>query len=81
MELIHRVITNAKGKTLRECLILDYQICERIVTDSNFAEGVRCVLVEKGRIPKWSRKSILEVENEEVEKFFTPIEGAVALGI
>jgi hypothetical protein len=40
------------------------------IVDPNFAEGVRTVLVDRGSMPNWSHKSIAEVKNEDVNRYF-----------
>lgn len=42
---------------------------QKMVVDPNFAEGVKCVLIEKGTKAIWSHKHILDVKNEEIEKY------------
>jgi enoyl-CoA hydratase/carnithine racemase len=59
--IVHRLIHSAKNKTLKECFIQDYNICQKSIVDPNFAEGVRTVLVDRGAIPNWSHKHILQV--------------------
>jgi len=57
--VVHRLIKSAKNKTLKECFIQDFNICQHSIVDPNFAEGVRTVLVERGAVPNWSHKHIL----------------------
>jgi enoyl-CoA hydratase/carnithine racemase len=59
--LIHKLITISKNRSLKECFIQDYYLMQKMVVDPNFAEGVRCVLIEKGAKPKWSHSHIYEI--------------------
>lgn len=61
MALIHKMVTLAKNLTLKEAFANDTIVVENIASNSDFAEGVRCVLMEKGAIPKWSCDSIVNV--------------------
>lgn len=79
--VIHKSISVAGGRSVKECFQQDFQICEHFVVDSNFAEGVRCVLVEKGAKPTWSHKHLLDVKEQEVEKYFQAVEGSKPLKI
>jgi enoyl-CoA hydratase len=54
IELVCRMIRKAKSMTLKECFIQDFMVIEHMVVSPDFKEGVRCVLKEKGVIPKWS---------------------------
>ena len=56
--------------TFRECYLRDYKLCQHYINDPNFAEGVRTVLVEKGSKPNWSHKSILDVKDSDVDRYF-----------
>ena len=38
----------------KEVLIFDYQVLEHMAVSDDFREGTRCILIEKGAIPKWS---------------------------
>jgi 3-hydroxyisobutyryl-CoA hydrolase len=69
--VIHHLVETAKGKSYRECFLRDYKLVQHYIVDPNFAEGVRTVLVEKGAKAFWSHKSILDVTDEDVKKYFT----------
>lgn len=45
----------------------------------DFFEGVRCTLIDKKDTPKWEHKSISEVKNTEVEKYFEKISNELIL--
>jgi hypothetical protein len=75
------MVNISKNLTLKEALANDMIIAENMTSNANgdFAEGVRCVLMEKGAIPKWSCDSIMDVSSEAVDSFFVPIKGHVPL--
>lgn len=68
--IIYRLIDSAKTKTIRECFIQDFNLCQKSIVDPNFAEGVRTVLVDRTATPIWSHKHILEVKPADVDKYF-----------
>lgn len=43
----------ARGKSLRECLALEFEASMRAVRHPDFVEGTRAVLVDKDRQPRW----------------------------
>jgi hypothetical protein len=60
---------------------LDYQIIEHMAVNYDFREGVRCVLIEKGAVPKWSSPSLLEIKEDTVTAFLTPVKDTQPLPI
>lgn len=69
-----RSITSGKNISLRDCLKME--MCLTInhnVDDCDVKEGVRAVLIDKDFKPNWSRKSIHEVTDEDVDRYFKPI--------
>lgn len=68
--IVQRLINSAKSKSLKECFVQDYNVCQRSIVDPNFAEGVRTVLVDRGQTPNWTKKHILEVTDADVDHYF-----------
>jgi hypothetical protein len=55
------MVTLTKNLTLKEAFVNDTIVVENMAFNADFAEGVRCVLMEKGAVPKWSCDSIVNV--------------------
>ena len=79
VELIHQLIKSTETMSLKECLVRDFQVIEHMVVSSDFKEGVRCVLMEKGAVAKWSSPDLHSLKKEQVEVFLSPIEGSMPL--
>ena len=60
----------AKNLNLKDCLNMEFRICQAMMSKHDFYEGVRANLVDKDRNPKWSPKSIYEVENNLINEHF-----------
>ena len=69
-DVIQKLVETAKDKSYKELFLRDYKLCQHYIVDPNFAEGVRTVLVERGSKPNWSHKSILDVTDEDVKRYF-----------
>ncbi|CAI5705599.1 unnamed protein product [Peronospora effusa] len=61
-------------KTYAECFQMEYRIATRMLENPDFYEGVRSVVVDKDRNPKWAKRDITKVTAKEVEAFFKPLD-------
>ena len=67
-----KLINNAKSKSLKECLEIEYQLSQHMVYRSDFNNGVDSVLVSKNHHPQWSPSTIDKINYDEVNKMFEP---------
>lgn len=58
---------------LEQALDQEYRLALSCVRIGDFVEGVRATLVDKDRDPKWAPARLDEVDDELVNKFFTPL--------
>lgn len=65
---------------LKKCLEMEYMLVQRFMADSDFSEGVRAVLVDKGATPSWSPSTHGEVSAERVDWFFKSLPTDEKLG-
>ncbi len=49
----HRIITDGAGRTLPECLRAELALTRDVTRHPDFAEGVRAMVIDKDRNPKW----------------------------
>ena len=49
---------------------MEYKIADGFVHHTEFFEGVRALLIDKDKNPKWMHKSVLDVKKEDVDFFF-----------
>jgi enoyl-CoA hydratase len=59
--------------SLEEALKVEYRLTVRLFEDGEFPEGVRALLVDKDRSPKWSPPSLGEVTDELVARYLAPL--------
>lgn len=60
---------------LAECLRMEFRLGNQHVRDSDFAEGVRALLIDKDNQPKWKPPTLEEVTNDRVSKLFQQVPG------
>ena len=74
LKLTLAAIRNAKSLTsLEQALIVEYRLTVRLFEDGEFPEGVRALIVDKDRKPKWSPPQLDGVTTEMVERYLAPL--------
>lgn len=58
-----------------QCLKTDYCLMTHFVTNHDFYEGIRAVIIDKDKRPKWQPAKLSDLSLEEVEKYFVPLPG------
>lgn len=71
-----RHIREARDLDLRLVLVRDYRLASRFLDDSDFREGVRALLVDKDRKPRWRPSSLAALAAHAVDCYFAPMPGA-----
>lgn len=64
-------IRNGKKLELKECIKLDYRLSIRLAREGDFFEGIRALIVDKDKLPKW-KNFPKEIAEEGVDRFFEP---------
>ena len=65
-----KLIDDAKGKSLKECLETEFQLSQKIVYRSDFDIGVNSVLISKDHNPIWEPSKIDEINIEDLDFYF-----------
>lgn len=65
----------AKSLPLNKVFQMDYRMATQFVRGKTFYEGVRSILVDKDRNPKWEPSTLAEVSDADVERYFKEPEG------
>ena len=71
MELAVESLRRGKSADIKECIQADYRLSVRLVRDSDFFEGIRAMVIDKDRTPRWST-SFDELSSMNVQRFFDP---------
>lgn len=64
-----------KGAPLsfEDCMILEYRMTQACMAGTEFFEGVRALLIDKDKNPKWSPANLEDVTEEMIERHFAPL--------
>ena len=73
LKVTHRSINLGRNLSMRECLKMELRVVMRFFADSELEEGIRAVLIDKDNKPNWKPKTIAEVSDDHVRKFFEPL--------
>jgi enoyl-CoA hydratase len=74
LKLTLAAIRNARSlASLDKALIVEYRLTVRLFEDGEFPEGVRALLVDKDRKPRWSPLQLGGVTTELVERYLAPL--------
>ncbi|KAL4119591.1 hypothetical protein QTP88_012390 [Uroleucon formosanum] len=75
LKITRKEILKGKNLSLDECLKMEYRLaykCTEAKYSTDFYEGVRALLIDKDRNPKWCPASLEEVKDEIIDKYFEP---------
>lgn len=68
-----RALEAAAKLDLEGCLKMEYRFSHRVLSHDDYYEGVRAVIVDKDRNPKWSPARLEDVDDAEVEAMFADL--------
>ncbi|KAK6645283.1 hypothetical protein RUM43_001559 [Polyplax serrata] len=72
LKVTYKQVRDAAKLEIFDCFNVDYRIALKMMTCGDFIEGVRALLVDKDKKPKWKHSDVCKVTAEEVENFFCP---------
>ena len=82
LKLTLAAIRNARALgSLEAALNVEYRLCVRLFEDGEFLEGVRALIVDKDRQPKWSPARLEDVRPELVAAYLAPLPPGEELGL
>ena len=70
LKWIFKQLQNSKDFSLKEVFASELLLATNIMRHSEFAEGVRALLVDKDQNPQWQYQSLSEVDDAVVDTFF-----------
>ena len=76
LQVTLEMMRRGRGKGLDECLAMDLRLVARFLAGKDFPEGVRALLEDKDRNPRWDPPSLDGVDQASVDAFFAPLDPA-----
>ena len=59
---------------LRDCLSMEFRICQAMMSKHDFYEGVRANLVDKDKKPKWQPATVDDLLEKDIDDHFIHLE-------
>jgi enoyl-CoA hydratase len=82
LKLTLAALRYARDQTsLEACLNMEYRLVTRLYEDGEFIEGVRALLVDKDKAPKWQPATLAEVTDDMVMRYLAPLPPSEELGL
>ncbi len=75
MKLTHRAVREAANYDIAGCLRQEYRIVCAIKSGHDFFEGVRALLIDKDKKPRWRPAALSDVKGEDVDRYFEMPDG------
>jgi enoyl-CoA hydratase/carnithine racemase len=73
VKLTFAQLRRGRALSLRDCMKLEWRICNHVALGHDFYEGVRAVIIDKDHKPKWQPARLEDVGDAEIEEYFTPV--------
>ncbi len=68
--IIHRQLLESQSRSLLECFKSEARLSTNIVRFTEFSEGIRALLIDKDRKPKWHFANHKDIPKDFVDRFF-----------
>ena len=70
--MIFESLKRGSKLALRDVLTMEYYLCNAFIRKdkTDCLEGIRALLIDKDKNPKWKHKSVAYVKDEEVQSLF-----------
>jgi len=70
LKLTLRALRHGAGEDIEGALRTEFRVVSRIRTGDDFYEGIRAVLIDKDKAPKWSPAALAEVDDASLDAYF-----------
>ena len=71
--IAHRQISTGAALAFEDCMRLEYRLARFCMTQPDFYEGVRAVIIDKDNAPKWNPATLAEATDAHAGPAFAPL--------
>ena len=73
LKITLRQLTIGRDYDLDAALALEYRLTQHVMAGHDFYEGVRAMLIDRDRNPKWRPRTLAEVTDSMLDAYFAPV--------
>jgi len=73
LKITLRQLTVGRHYDLDASLTLEYRLTQHVMAEHDFYEGIRAMLIDRDRQPRWRPATLAEVSDSIVDEYFAPI--------
>ncbi|EFC45188.1 enoyl-CoA hydratase family member, partial [Naegleria gruberi] len=70
LRVVHRQLRMGSVLGYKECFDMEYGMAKQMMNGNDFFEGVRALLVDKDKNPKWNPATLDQVKQKDVDMYF-----------
>ncbi|ATP12360.1 3-hydroxyisobutyryl-CoA hydrolase [Bartonella henselae] len=74
LKVIWKQMKQNSSQTLEECMKIENRIAHHMINSHDFREGVRAMLIDKDKTPKWQPDKLSNITDEMIDAYFQPVE-------
>eukprot|EP00041_Stephanoeca_diplocostata_P013168 m.227623 g.227623 ORF g.227623 m.227623 type:complete len:387 (+) comp19250_c0_seq2:70-1230(+) len=79
VKITHLQLRLGAKMSLEECFKMEYRMTQGCMRSHDFFEGIRALLIDKDKSPKWNPATLAEVTGAIVDSHFTPVDNDLEL--
>lgn len=70
LKITFKELTIAKHLDLKQCLAMEFNLAKKVFQQHDIYEGIRALLIDKTRDPKWQPATLQEINDSAIEQLF-----------
>lgn len=74
VKVAFRQVRAGAGLPMDDCMRMEFRILTRMLAGTDFYEGIRAAIIDKGSTPVWNPATLEEVADAAVDAYFAPLD-------
>ncbi|MGF7157688.1 enoyl-CoA hydratase/isomerase family protein [Bartonella heixiaziensis] len=74
LRVIWKQMKQNPPQSLEDCMKIENRIAHHMVFSHDFHEGIRAMLIDKDKTPKWQPDKLSNITDEMIDSYFQPVE-------